>query len=240
MCACLQTPNTTNSLCGYKIVTGQPSDRLGEDFKELFIDFTERQGTCTHLVSTYIIFLSLLSYCFCSYPFMYMEMWTMDLGWGWEVCLQLVVNKFLLWEIVDWLWWRIQQRLPTGSWLRECQNTTRLCLLLKQMLPKLMWYADVDPWQNLIDVLDFLHVEYLKGVQFFHCCCICLVNVGLFCTLCFRTRTLLLAAGTWWVLFGCAESKETKCKHRITYLQQHTYSSPGKVTVQPMFAGCWR
>jgi hypothetical protein len=42
MCACLQTPNTTNSLCGYKIVTGQPSDRLGEDFKELFIDFTER------------------------------------------------------------------------------------------------------------------------------------------------------------------------------------------------------
>jgi hypothetical protein len=95
MCACLQTPNTTNSLCGYKIVTGQPSDRLGEDFKELFIDFTERQGTCTHLVSTYIIFLSLLSYCFCSYPFMYMEMWTMDLGWGWEVCLQLVVNKFL-------------------------------------------------------------------------------------------------------------------------------------------------
>jgi hypothetical protein len=40
-----KTPNTTNSLCGYKIVTGQPSDRLGEDFKELFIDFTERQGT---------------------------------------------------------------------------------------------------------------------------------------------------------------------------------------------------
>jgi hypothetical protein len=37
-----KTPNTTNSLCGYKIVTGQPSDRLGEDFKELFIDFTER------------------------------------------------------------------------------------------------------------------------------------------------------------------------------------------------------
>lgn len=38
----LQTPNTTNSLCGYKIVTGQPSDRLGEDFAELFKDFNER------------------------------------------------------------------------------------------------------------------------------------------------------------------------------------------------------
>jgi hypothetical protein len=37
-----QTPNTTNSLCGYKIVTGQPSDRLGEDFSEHNKDFTER------------------------------------------------------------------------------------------------------------------------------------------------------------------------------------------------------
>ncbi|MCO5559648.1 hypothetical protein L7F22_013249 [Adiantum nelumboides] len=37
-----KTPNTTNSLCGYKIVTGQPSDRLGEDFSELNKDFTER------------------------------------------------------------------------------------------------------------------------------------------------------------------------------------------------------
>ncbi|KAH6559027.1 hypothetical protein KP509_1Z031700 [Ceratopteris richardii] len=37
-----KTPNTTNSLCGYKIVTGQTSDRLGEDFSELFKDFTER------------------------------------------------------------------------------------------------------------------------------------------------------------------------------------------------------
>eukprot|EP00249_Psilotum_nudum_P017406 c26306_g1_i2 orf=866-2125(-) len=37
-----KTPNTTNSLCGYKIVTGQPSDRLGEDFTELYKDFTER------------------------------------------------------------------------------------------------------------------------------------------------------------------------------------------------------
>uniref|UniRef100_A0ACD5ZJ69 Uncharacterized protein n=2 Tax=Avena sativa TaxID=4498 RepID=A0ACD5ZJ69_AVESA len=37
-----KTPNTTNSLCGYKIVTGQPSDRLGEDFSEHNKDFTER------------------------------------------------------------------------------------------------------------------------------------------------------------------------------------------------------
>uniref|UniRef100_A0A0D9VFA2 Apoptosis inhibitor 5 n=1 Tax=Leersia perrieri TaxID=77586 RepID=A0A0D9VFA2_9ORYZ len=37
-----KTPNTTNSLCGYKIVTGQPSDRLGEDFSEHHKDFTER------------------------------------------------------------------------------------------------------------------------------------------------------------------------------------------------------
>ncbi|PSR98615.1 Apoptosis inhibitor 5-like protein [Actinidia chinensis var. chinensis] len=35
-------PNATNSLCGYKIVTGQPSDRLGEDFSEYYKDFTER------------------------------------------------------------------------------------------------------------------------------------------------------------------------------------------------------
>ncbi|EFH56684.1 predicted protein, partial [Arabidopsis lyrata subsp. lyrata] len=34
-------PNATNSLCGYKIVTCQPSDRLGEDFSELDKDFTE-------------------------------------------------------------------------------------------------------------------------------------------------------------------------------------------------------
>lgn len=37
-----QAPNATNSLCGYKIVTGQPSDRLGEDFSEFYKDFTER------------------------------------------------------------------------------------------------------------------------------------------------------------------------------------------------------
>ncbi|XP_051208730.1 apoptosis inhibitor 5-like protein API5 [Lolium perenne] len=37
-----KTPNSTNSLCGYKIVTGQPSDRLGEDFSEHYKDFTER------------------------------------------------------------------------------------------------------------------------------------------------------------------------------------------------------
>ncbi|KAM7525055.1 hypothetical protein LguiA_014957 [Lonicera macranthoides] len=37
-----KAPNATNSLCGYKIVTGQPSDRLGEDFSEHYKDFTER------------------------------------------------------------------------------------------------------------------------------------------------------------------------------------------------------
>ncbi|OVA14487.1 Apoptosis inhibitory 5 [Macleaya cordata] len=37
-----KTPNATNSLCGYKIVTGQPSDRLGEDFSENYKDLTER------------------------------------------------------------------------------------------------------------------------------------------------------------------------------------------------------
>lgn len=37
-----QAPNASNSLCGYKIVTGQPSDRLGEDFSEQYKDFTER------------------------------------------------------------------------------------------------------------------------------------------------------------------------------------------------------
>ncbi|XXG61469.1 hypothetical protein AAC387_Pa05g0074 [Persea americana] len=37
-----KTPNATNSLCGYKIVTGQPSDRLGEDFSDNYKDFTHR------------------------------------------------------------------------------------------------------------------------------------------------------------------------------------------------------
>ncbi|XP_047308172.1 apoptosis inhibitor 5-like protein API5 [Impatiens glandulifera] len=37
-----KAPNATNSLCGYKIVTGQPSDRLGEDFSEQYKDFNER------------------------------------------------------------------------------------------------------------------------------------------------------------------------------------------------------
>lgn len=37
-----KTPNATNSLCGYKIVTGQPSDRLGEDFLDNYKDFCER------------------------------------------------------------------------------------------------------------------------------------------------------------------------------------------------------
>ncbi|CAI7934211.1 unnamed protein product, partial [Closterium sp. NIES-54] len=37
-----KTPNATNALCGYKIVTGQPSDRLGEDFKDLHADWLAR------------------------------------------------------------------------------------------------------------------------------------------------------------------------------------------------------
>ncbi|KAK6149977.1 hypothetical protein DH2020_017502 [Rehmannia glutinosa] len=37
-----KAPNSTNSLCGYKIVTGQPSDRLGEDFSDQYKDFSER------------------------------------------------------------------------------------------------------------------------------------------------------------------------------------------------------
>ncbi|XP_021726585.1 apoptosis inhibitor 5-like protein API5 [Chenopodium quinoa] len=37
-----KAPNASNSLCGYKIVTGQPSDRIGEDFSEYYKDFTER------------------------------------------------------------------------------------------------------------------------------------------------------------------------------------------------------
>ncbi|KAJ6791954.1 apoptosis inhibitor 5-like protein API5 [Iris pallida] len=45
-----KTPNSTNSLCGYKIVTGQPSDRLGEDFSENYKDFTERLSTIEEIV----------------------------------------------------------------------------------------------------------------------------------------------------------------------------------------------
>lgn len=44
-----KAPNATNSLCGYKIVTGQPSDRLGEDFSELYKEFTERLTTVEEL-----------------------------------------------------------------------------------------------------------------------------------------------------------------------------------------------
>ncbi|KAJ4982351.1 hypothetical protein NE237_033188 [Protea cynaroides] len=44
-----KTPNATNSLCGYKIVTGQPSDRLGEDFSEYYKDFTERLSSVEEL-----------------------------------------------------------------------------------------------------------------------------------------------------------------------------------------------
>ncbi|KAJ6795938.1 apoptosis inhibitor 5-like protein API5 [Iris pallida] len=45
-----KTPNSTNSLCGYKIVTGQPSDRLGEDFSENYKDFTERLSAIEEIV----------------------------------------------------------------------------------------------------------------------------------------------------------------------------------------------
>ncbi|CAL9183035.1 unnamed protein product [Musa hybrid cultivar] len=45
-----KTPNSTNSLCGYKIVTGQPSDRLGEDFSENYKDFTERLSSTEEVV----------------------------------------------------------------------------------------------------------------------------------------------------------------------------------------------
>ncbi|KAF5474487.1 hypothetical protein F2P56_006381 [Juglans regia] len=44
-----KVPNATNSLCGYKIVTGQPSDRLGEDFSELCKEFTERLSNVEEL-----------------------------------------------------------------------------------------------------------------------------------------------------------------------------------------------
>ncbi|GAB2228445.1 hypothetical protein Droror1_Dr00010284 [Drosera rotundifolia] len=45
-----KAPNATNSLCGYKIVTGQPSDRLGEDFSDQYKDFIERL-TCVEELS---------------------------------------------------------------------------------------------------------------------------------------------------------------------------------------------
>ncbi|XP_054795455.1 apoptosis inhibitor 5-like protein API5 [Prosopis cineraria] len=44
-----KVPNATNSLCGYKIVTGQPSDRLGDDFSEHYRDFTERLNNIQEL-----------------------------------------------------------------------------------------------------------------------------------------------------------------------------------------------
>lgn len=49
-----KAPNATNSLCGYKIVTGQPSDRLGEDFSEQYKDFTERLSTVEDLARAMI------------------------------------------------------------------------------------------------------------------------------------------------------------------------------------------
>ncbi|KAG0502492.1 hypothetical protein HPP92_002564 [Vanilla planifolia] len=45
-----KTPNSTNSLCGYKIVTGQPSDRLGEDFSDINKDFTDRLSSTEEIV----------------------------------------------------------------------------------------------------------------------------------------------------------------------------------------------
>ncbi|GAB2298618.1 Apoptosis inhibitor 5 [Dionaea muscipula] len=45
-----KAPNATNSLCGFKVVTGQPSDRLGEDFSDLYKDFMERL-TCVEELS---------------------------------------------------------------------------------------------------------------------------------------------------------------------------------------------
>ncbi|XVF40395.1 hypothetical protein PTKIN_Ptkin01aG0110000 [Pterospermum kingtungense] len=44
-----KAPNATNSLCDYKVVTGQPSDRLGEDFLEHYKDFTERLSSVEDL-----------------------------------------------------------------------------------------------------------------------------------------------------------------------------------------------
>ncbi|KAL9392417.1 hypothetical protein Peur_016337 [Populus x canadensis] len=44
-----KAPNATNSLCGYKIVTGQPSDRLGEDFSEFYTELTERLSSVEDL-----------------------------------------------------------------------------------------------------------------------------------------------------------------------------------------------
>ncbi|KAB5560659.1 hypothetical protein DKX38_005616 [Salix brachista] len=44
-----KAPNATNSLCGYKIVTGQPSDRLGEDFSEFNTDLIERLNSVEDL-----------------------------------------------------------------------------------------------------------------------------------------------------------------------------------------------
>ncbi|KAJ6364274.1 hypothetical protein OIU76_029256 [Salix suchowensis] len=44
-------PNATNSLCGYKIVTGQPSDRLEEDFSEFNRDLIERLNSVEDLTT---------------------------------------------------------------------------------------------------------------------------------------------------------------------------------------------
>ncbi|XP_058077432.1 apoptosis inhibitor 5-like protein API5 [Magnolia sinica] len=56
----MQTPNAMNSLCGYKIVTGQPSDRLGEDFSDQYKDFTERLSRISWQSHALLPFVSLL------------------------------------------------------------------------------------------------------------------------------------------------------------------------------------
>ncbi|OAP02298.1 hypothetical protein AXX17_AT3G20740 [Arabidopsis thaliana] len=37
-----KVPEATNSLCGYKVVPTQPSDRIGDDFSKLYKESTER------------------------------------------------------------------------------------------------------------------------------------------------------------------------------------------------------
>ncbi|KAK3036304.1 hypothetical protein RJ639_031276 [Escallonia herrerae] len=49
-----KTPNATNSLCGYRIVTGQPSDRLGENFSDNYEDFMERLSIIEDLATVMV------------------------------------------------------------------------------------------------------------------------------------------------------------------------------------------
>ncbi|KAK2968390.1 hypothetical protein RJ640_004396 [Escallonia rubra] len=54
-----QTPNATNSLCGYRIVTGQPSDMLGENFSDNYEDFMERLSIVEDLATVMVKKLTL-------------------------------------------------------------------------------------------------------------------------------------------------------------------------------------